>query len=120
VENDGYYLDCQMLDLLAAAYDPAGDHARDPLAWPYFAAEADLAGLPPHVISVNELDPLRDEGIAYYRKLARAGVPVAGRVNLGITHTAEFVFRRALPEVYTATVRDIKRFADDPAGGPRT
>ena len=29
----------------------------------------DLNGLPPHVISVNELDPLRDEGLLYYKKL---------------------------------------------------
>ena len=35
------------------------------------ASADDLAGLPPHVISVNQLDPLRDEGLAYYRKLAR-------------------------------------------------
>ena len=34
----------------------------------------DLAGLPPHVISVNQLDPLRDEGLVYFRKLLDAGV----------------------------------------------
>ena len=37
------------------------------------ASASDLTGLPPHVISVNELDPLRDEGLAYYRKLLAAG-----------------------------------------------
>lgn len=112
VENDGYFLNCQMMDLLVASYDPTGDNAENPLCWPYFAAEADLDGLPPHVISVNELDPLRDEGVAYYRKLVHAGVAVAGRVNLGLTHGADSIFRQAVPEFYTGTIHDIKRFAD--------
>ena len=33
----------------------------------------DLTGLPPHVISVNQLDPLRDEGTEYAETLAAAG-----------------------------------------------
>jgi len=47
---------------------------RNPLAWPSFATEDDVRGLPPTVISVNECDPLRDEGINFYRLLLRAGV----------------------------------------------
>ena len=96
------------------------ENAENPLAWPYFATEAELAGLPPHVISVNELDPLRDEGMAYYRKLIAAGVPVVGRVNLGLTHGAELIFRQAVPEDYFATVQDIKRFADSLSAQSRT
>ena len=49
----------------------ASENGENPLAWPYFATEADVAGLPPHVITVNEFDPLRDEGTAYYRLLQR-------------------------------------------------
>jgi len=30
--------------------------------------------LPPHLISVNELDLVRDQGVVYYQKLKRAGV----------------------------------------------
>jgi acetyl esterase len=112
VENDGHYINCQMMDMLVAVYDPTGENAGNPLAWPYFATEADVEGLPPHVISVNELDPLRDEGIAYFRLLQRAGVPVVGRVNLGLTHAADMSFRQALPEAYKAVVRDIRGFAD--------
>ncbi len=110
-ENDGYFLNCEAMDLLVAAYDPTGTNTENPLCWPYFASVADLDGLPPHVILVDELDPLRDEGIAYYRKLLRGGVPVVGRVNLGLTHAAEFIFRQALPEFYQATISDIRSFA---------
>jgi acetyl esterase/lipase len=111
LENDGYFIECQMMDTLVATYDPTGEHATDPLAWPYHASADDLAGLPPHVISVNELDPLRDEGIAYFRKLVGAGVPAVGRVNLGIVHGADSMFRQALVEQYRSTVADIHRFA---------
>jgi acetyl esterase len=112
VENDGHYINCEMMDVLVAVYDPTGENAQNPLAWPYFATEADVEGLPPHVIAVNELDPLRDEGIAYFRLLQRAGVPVVGRVNLGLTHAADMSFRQAVPEAYKAVVRDIRGFAD--------
>jgi acetyl esterase/lipase len=112
VENDGYFLNCQMMDMLVAVYDPTGENAENPLCWPYFATADDVAGLPPHVVAVNELDPLRDEGMAYFRTLLRAGVPAVGRVNLGITHAAELIFRQAVPDAYWATVLDIKRFVD--------
>lgn len=112
IENDGYFINCALMDLLVAQYDPEGRHAEDPLAWPYFATADDLAGLPPHVITVNELDPLRDEGLAYYRKLLAAGVPVEGRVHLGITHGAEMIFRQALPAEHRAAIADIRAFVD--------
>lgn len=57
--------------ILATVYDPGGAHVGDPLAWPLHASAADLAGLPPLVISVNALDPLRDEGVALHRAPAR-------------------------------------------------
>src|SRR5262249_57420081 len=63
-ENDGYFLEVSMMGALAKVYDPEGKHKSDPLAWPLHASPDDLAGLPPHVISVNQLDPLRDEGLA--------------------------------------------------------
>ncbi|RFU21610.1 alpha/beta fold hydrolase [Geodermatophilus marinus] len=110
VENEGWFLNTAMMDLLVSGYDPDDAHRRDPLAWPYFATEEDLAGLPPHVVTVNELDPLRDEGIAYYRRLQAAGVPSTGRVNLGLTHAAELIFKEAVGDVYDSTLTDIARF----------
>lgn len=111
IENDGYFASCSRLDVLAATYDPYGQNAENPLCWPYFASIDDMTGLPPHVVSVNELDPLRDEGEAYYQKLMKAGVPSYGRVNLGLTHAAETIFRKSAREANLATIADIKRFA---------
>jgi acetyl esterase len=115
-ENNGYFLSCEQMGVLARAYDPSGEHATNPLAWPYHATVEDLAGLPPHVISVNELDPLRDEGLSYYRKLAAAGVPVAARTVNGTCHAGDCLFGAAMPEVQAATIRDIKGFADSLTG----
>jgi acetyl esterase/lipase len=110
-ENDGYFLDTTGMACFAALYDPSGEHATDPLAWPYHATIDELAGLPPHVISVNELDPLRDEGIAYHRKLCAAGVRSVCRTINGTSHASDAMFRAAIPDVYAATLRDLVGFA---------
>ena len=101
-----------LLEAFAGIYDPSGDHARNPLAWPYQATAANLAGLPPHTISVNELDTLRDEGLVYARKLMAAGVPTLSRTVNGTLHGADTeVMVGAMPDVYGATIRDIHGFA---------
>ncbi|MEX2627855.1 MAG: alpha/beta hydrolase fold domain-containing protein [Ilumatobacteraceae bacterium] len=111
VENAGYLLSPDQLGAFARAYDPDGSHADDSLAWPLRAGRDDLAGLPPHVVSVNQLDPLRDEGLAFSGKLAAAGVSVVSRTVNGTCHAGDCLFRDALPEVYLATIRDIRGFA---------
>ncbi len=61
-----------------------GIGARSPLVSPYW--QEDLSGLPPALVQTADLDPLRDEGLAYADRLAEAGVPVRATNYLGATH----------------------------------
>jgi acetyl esterase len=85
---------------------------RDPLAWPGFATVEDLKGFPPTVVSVNECDPLRDEGIAFYRLLLSAGVAARGREVLGTMHGTELTVALC-PEITHDTARDLAAFAKE-------
>ncbi|PWA08784.1 alpha/beta hydrolase [Pueribacillus theae] len=111
LENDGYFVNNLMNKVAASVYDPDGLNANNPLCWPYWATYHDLTGLPPHVITVNELDLYRDEGLGYYRKLAQAGVNVTGRNIIGVCHAAELMFRKAMPDMYLSTIYDVNAFA---------
>lgn len=112
-ENDGYLISTRLVAIMGAVYDPLGAHADDPLCWPY-RADSELRGLPRHVISVNELDPLRDEGLVYQRRLVANGVSAIGRTVSGTVHGGDMYFRAAMPDVYAATIRDIHGFASQP------
>jgi acetyl esterase/lipase len=110
-ECDGYFINRQQLSVMGSIYDPTGEHARDATAFAGMATDEELAGMPPHVISVNELDPLRDEGLDYYRRLVRAGVPAVGRMVVGTCHGGDLLFPGIMPEVFTASMRDVSGFA---------
>ena len=110
-ENDGYFMSNALNSILRDLYDEGRANRTNPLAWPYFADVNDLRGLPPHAISVNELDPCRDEGLAYARKLRAAGVPVLQRTVHGVCHFGDELFRAALPDVYAASVAHVRDFA---------
>ncbi|HEX7876787.1 MAG TPA: alpha/beta hydrolase [Sphingobium sp.] len=47
---------------------------------------ADVTGLPPTMICVAELDPLREEGAAYGERLAAGGISVTLRRDPGVLH----------------------------------
>jgi acetyl esterase/lipase len=108
-ENNGILLDLHN-NRGAMGYGIEAFKARDPLAWPGFASEEDVKGLPPTVISVNECDPLRDEGIGFYRLLLRAGVPARCRQMMGTVHGTE-IFAVTCPEISRETATSIADFA---------
>jgi acetyl esterase/lipase len=111
VENNGILLDLHN-NRGAVGYGIEAFNDRNPLAWPSFATLDDVGGFPPTVISVNECDPLRDEGINFYRLLLQAGVPARCRQVMGTMHGTE-IFTIACPEVSRDTARDIAAFARD-------
>jgi acetyl esterase/lipase len=111
IENEGYFLGPFVMTLMAALYDPSGEHTTDPLAWPYYANIDDLVGLPPHVVTTDELDPLRDEGLAYLRALRRAGVEASGHTYIGVGHAGEQIAAAAVPEMFHRALRDVTDFA---------
>lgn len=109
VENNGIFLNLHNNNGRVGYGIEAFDR-RDPLAWPSFATEDDVRGLPRTVISVNECDPLRDEGINFYRMLLRAGVPARAKTILGTTHGIELM-PIACPEITEAAQIDLVAFA---------
>jgi acetyl esterase/lipase len=111
IENNGLLLDLHN-NRGAMAYGIEQYENGNPLAWPSFATAEDLRGLVPTVISVNECDPLRDEGIEFYRSLLQAGVPARCRQVMGTTHGIE-VFASACPDISRETAASIAMFCRD-------
>ena len=107
-ENNGILLDLHN-NRGAMGYGIEALEAGNPLAWPGFATAEDVKGLPPVVISVNECDPLRDEGVNFYRLLLMSGVPARCRQVMGTIHGTE-IFPVCCPEISRDTARDIAAF----------
>ncbi|MEZ5375001.1 MAG: alpha/beta hydrolase fold domain-containing protein [Acidimicrobiales bacterium] len=84
VENaEGYGLTKPLMEWFWDHYiDPAD--RNDPRASPLRASS--LAGLPPATVITAEFDPLRDEGAAYAKAMADAGVDVHHIAARGHTH----------------------------------
>lgn len=108
VENNGILLDLHN-NTGAMGYGIEAFDAKNPLAWPGFASEEDVAGLVPTIISVNECDPLRDEGINFYRLLLRAGVDARCRQVMGTIHGTE-IFPLACPDISRDTAASLAYF----------
>ena len=110
VENEGIFLKLHNNNFYAMGYGIEAYRARNPLAWPVFASGENVKGLPPVVISVNECDPLRDEGINFYRLLIQNGVAARCRQVMGTVHATE-VFPAMCPDISRDGADDIARFA---------
>jgi acetyl esterase len=109
IENEGILLNLHH-NRGAVAYGIEQLAAGNFLAWPSFATDDDVRGLAPTFISVNEADPLRDEGIEFYRLLLGAGVSAQCRVVMGTSHGMD-VFAAVLPDVAAQTAASIALFA---------
>lgn len=109
-ENNGIMLDLHDA-LPRIAYGIEAFDAGDAAAWPSFATEADVAHFPPTVITVDECDPLRDEGVAFYRLLVAAGVEGARCTEvIGGVHGAEIQVA-IVPDIARSIAASIAHFA---------
>ncbi len=69
----GYFLEKASMNWFFDQYVPSGQDLADPRLSPLSAK--DVAGVAPATVIVAGYDPLKDEGIAYARRLEAAGVP---------------------------------------------
>ena len=81
--SDGFFLTASQMDWYRDHYLGGHDPA-DPRVSPLLGK--DLTGLPPAYVAVSGFDPLRDEGEAYARAMAAAGVPVGLRRHDRLIH----------------------------------
>lgn len=97
-ENGGgeYFLSVAMMDWFWNQY--LGETAADAALLALVQGVDDLSGLPPASVYTAEFDPLRDEGMAYAERLAKAGVPVEAEVVPGMIHGFFSMFE-AVPDV---------------------
>lgn len=88
--SDGYVLTSDLMDYFEAAYQSdGGDYRGAPLNF-------DQRGMPPTLVTTASLDPLRDQGIAYYEVLKAAGVRAEHRSAEGNIH-GHITLRKAIP-----------------------
>ena len=94
-ENDGPLWNSKMNALAWDYY--LSDPKKRRQSIPYDAAPArakDYANLPPTMTYVGELEPFRDETIAYVKNLRKAGVPSSSSFSR-VASTASTSLRRA-------------------------
>ena len=84
--KDGPYGSADSLAWFWNSYPAAGESRAQILVSPLQATLADLEGLPPALVIVDENDVLRDQGEAYADKLRDAGVPTTSVRFNGTIH----------------------------------
>ena len=92
----GYYLSRKEMEWFWDAYTTDPAQREEITASPNQASIAQVTGLPPTYLCVDEADVLRDEGEAYAAKLRSAGVPVTTVRFDGTIH--DFMLLNALSE----------------------
>ena len=106
---EGYFLSRSTLERDLELYGPAPEDRADPRLSPLRAH--DLANLPPAFIHTAEFDPFRDEGQAYARRLAKAGVSVSEVCHPGMIH-----YFYAMPRVIAHAEAALSQMGDEIAG----
>jgi acetyl esterase len=96
---EDHYLTKNEMEWFRGHYLQSMDDARHPHASPLLAQ--DLSELPPALIITAECDPLRDEGQAYAKRLANAGVPVTYTCYPGMIHPF-FSLSGVIPQAFEA------------------
>jgi acetyl esterase/lipase len=110
VENEGYVL--SFLHLTGRLYTEVGSAgARDGFAWPIHATDEQLRLLPKTIISLNELDTLRDEGIELSQRLTKLGNEGYYKVVKGTVHATEVSLPTEVPEIRSGMLDGIASFA---------
>ncbi|PVD26540.1 hypothetical protein C0Q70_14217 [Pomacea canaliculata] len=87
------------------------DQVTDPVVSPYFRPS--FIGLPPALVILAELDPIRDDGLAYAKKMQEAGVPTDILVVHGAPHVFFHLpghFKELCREPYEKIVEFVQRF----------
>lgn len=85
--GQGHLLDTETIEWFYGQYLRDGHAGRDRHDWRFAPLRApDHRNVAPACIVLAECDPLCDEGHAYARKLADAGVPVTVREYAGMVH----------------------------------
>lgn len=105
----GYVIDASALEYYGALLVSSPADALDPRL--SLDRVASLAGLPPTLVLTNEFDMLRDEGEAFARRLAEAGVDVTARRFDGLVHIVYWM-SGAVPrqaEMHAAVVEFLRR-----------
>jgi acetyl esterase len=82
--GEDFLLTERNMDWYRANYVPDEDAARDPRASPLLAD--DLSGAPRTYLTIAGFDPLRDEALAYGRRLEEAGADVTVALHEGLIH----------------------------------
>ena len=101
-----YGLDRDVMKWFGDLYIRVPEDVQNPLLAPI---RADVTGLPPTFLVVAENDVLRDEGLAYAKKLQQSGVVVQQSIALGLVHsyfTKNDVFEEEIDE----TIEEIASF----------
>jgi acetyl esterase len=115
--QNGPWLTREAMRWFWTAYLPDVQQRSQWSASPLHFSRAQLRHLPITFVMTNEYDVLRDEGEAFARKLAAAGVPVIGRRYLGAIHDCLMLNGLADAPVVKQALCDVCTFLNDILNG---